>query len=270
MAKQEDLEIVLSALQLAAILQGETIEQSSHIASAFWGATTVLVGATELVGAAALLLTPEPTTITKIAGGALALHGCDTVSAGIVQVTSGQTRTTITAQGAVAAARALGVDAKASAMLGTMVDVAVPLAAGFVGAIRIAAIRRGALSLMTEEAAGGHTLARHVGRTEADLRLRLTNQPAIEAASTFKTIRDAERMVAANLRANRSAIEAWAKTAKPGKTKAFTYSAGKAIGHGVVRATGKVTDMSNVVVVLRKVVSQNRVYSCLPPIRSYE
>jgi hypothetical protein len=263
MEKEEDLEIVLSALQLAAILRGETIEPSSHIANAFWGATTVVVGATELVGAAALLLTPEPTTITKIAGGALALHGSDAISTGIVQITSGQTRTTLTAQGTVAAARALGADSATSAMLGTMVDVAVPLAAGFVGALRVAAIRRGAFSLATEEAAGGHTIARHVGRTEADLRLRLTKQPAIEAASTFKSLGDAERMVAANLRANRGAIETWAKAAKPGQTKAFSYAAGKAVGHGVVRATGKLTDMSNVVVVLRKVVSQNRVYFVL-------
>jgi hypothetical protein len=43
-------------------------------------------GALELVGAAALILTPEPTTITKIAGGALAIHGADTTSSAIVQI----------------------------------------------------------------------------------------------------------------------------------------------------------------------------------------
>lgn len=75
---------------------------------------------------------------------------------------------------------------------------------------------------------------------------------------------DAERAVSATLRANRSAIQIWAKAAKLGQTKAFQYTASKIVGYGVVRATGKLTETSRVVVVVRKVIAtNNRVYFIL-------
>lgn len=257
------LEIVLSPLQLAAILESESIDQASCTSNVFWGAATVVGGALELVGAAALLLTPEPTTVTKIAGGTLAIHGSDVVSTGLVQIASCQTRTTLTSQGVAAAAKALGADPETAANVGFAVDVAVPLAAGFVGAARALAIRRGAVSLVAEEAAGGHTIARHVGRSETQLRQRLIDQPKIPAASSFRTLGDAERAVSAALRANRSAIQAWASSATANTTKAFSYAAGRDIGYGVVRSTGQLTNMSNMTLVLRKTIVQNRVYFVL-------
>jgi hypothetical protein len=256
----EGMEIVLSPLQLAAVLENESVEESSCTSSRFWGAASVVGGALELVGAAALILTPEPTTITKVAGGTLAIHGSDTMSAGIVQIVSCQTRTTLTSQAVQAAGKALGADPQTAASVAFTIDIAVPMAAGFVGAARAIAIRRGALSLAAEEAAGGHTIARHVGRTEAQLAERLLQQPGIPAASTFKTLAQAERVVAQALRANRAAIKEWAKTAAPGTKKTFSYAAGRVIGQGIVRSTGKMTDMTNVVFVLRKVVAQNRIY----------
>ena len=93
----EGIDIVLTPLQLAAVLQGESIDKPSHLSAAFWGAASVVAGAAELVGAAALLLAPEPTMMTKLAGGALAFHGSDEISTGIVQITSGTTRSTVTA-----------------------------------------------------------------------------------------------------------------------------------------------------------------------------
>jgi hypothetical protein len=100
-----------------------------------------------------------------------------------------------------------------------VVDIAVPLAAGFVGVARAVAIRRGTISLASEEAAGGHTIACHVGRSEEQLRLRLAQQPKIPAATSFPTIREAERVVADAVRANKGAIKEWAKAAQPGQTK---------------------------------------------------
>lgn len=261
--EEDGLEIVLSPLQFAAILENDSIEESSSLTNRFWGAATVVGGALEMVGAAALLLTPEPTTITKIAGGALAVHGADTTSTGIMQVISGRTHTTLTSQAVTAAAEALGADPETASNVGFAVDIAVPLVAGFAGAARAIAIRRGAISLAAEETAGGHTIARHVGRTEAQLRARLAQQASIPAASTFKTLQEAERAVAAALRANKDAIKIWAKTANPGQTKAFAHDAGRVIGQGVVRGTGQMVNMTKMVVVVRKVIVQNRVYFVL-------
>ena len=260
---EEGLEIVLTPLQFAAILENDSIEESSSWTNRFWGAATVVGGALEITGGAVLLLTPEPTMITKLAGGTLTVHGADTTATGIMQVISGRTHTTLTSQAVTAAAEVLGADPQTAANVGFAVDIAVPLIAGFAGAARAIAIRRGAVSFAAEEAAGGHTIARHVGRTEAQLRARLAQQANIPAASTFKTLQEAERAVAAALRANKEAIKIWAKTANPGQTKAFAYDAGRIIGQGVVRSTGQMTNMTKMVVVVRKVIAQNRVYFVL-------
>ena len=45
--------------------------------------------------------------------------------------------------------------------------------------------------------------------------------------------------------------------------KAFNYQAATIVGEGVVRATGKLQQMTKLVVVLRRVQQQNRVYFIL-------
>ena len=259
----EGIELVLTSVQFAAVLENETIEESSSLSNRLWGVATLAGGALELVGAAALILTPEPTTITKIAGGTLGVHGLDTSSAGLMQIVSGRTRTTLTSQAVASAAEALGADPKSAASVGMAVDIAVPLLAGFAGLLRALAIRRGAISLVAAEAEGGHTIARHIGLTEAQLNQRLTQQLKIPAASTFKTLKDAERFVGDAVRANKSSIKDWAKGALPGQNKAFIYNAGRPVGHGVVRGVGKIQDMSKLVIVVQKVKESNRVYFVL-------
>jgi hypothetical protein len=51
--------------------------------------------------------------------------------------------------------------------------------------------------------------------------------------------------------------------ANPGEKEVFHYTTAKFVGHGVVRATGKLTDTCSVVVVLKKVVANNRLYIVL-------
>lgn len=263
MANEEGLEIILTPIQLAAILENESIEESATFSNRLWGAATLAGGAIELVGAAVLILVPEPTTVTKIAGGTLGVHGVDTATTGIMQIVSGRTRTTLTSQAVSAAAEALGASPDTAATVGMAIDIAVPMLAGFAGAARAFAIRRGAISLVAEEAAGGHTIARHVGRTEAQLRARLAAEPRLVAASTFRNLKEAETVVASALRANSASIKTWASSASVGQTKAFSYSAGKVIGEGVVRSSGQLQNMSNMVVVVRKVQVQNRLYFVL-------
>lgn len=63
--------------------------------------------------------------------------------------------------------------------------------------------------LAADEAAGGHTLARHVGLTDRQLAERLRREPSIGAASTFVDRQSAERAVAATLERHRARIERW-------------------------------------------------------------
>ena len=88
-------------------------------------------------------------------------------------------------------------------------------------------------------------------------------QKKIPVASTFRTLKDAERAVAEAIRANKNAIKEWAKTAMAGQTKSFPYNANRVIGEGVVRSTGQLQKMTKMVVVIRKVQEQNRIYFIL-------
>ena len=226
MTDSEGLQVVLTPVQLAALLEGEDFEGEGTLSNRLWGAAALAGGAIELIGAAALLLTPEPTMVTKIAGGTLAIHGADTTSTALVQIVSGRTRITLTSQAATAAAEALGAEPSTAASVGIAIDIAVPLLAGFAGAARVIAIRRGVVSLVAEESAGGHTIARHVARTEAQLQARLATQKAIPVASSFRSLEDAERVVSLTIRANKGIIKEWAKSALSGQTKAISFEAG--------------------------------------------
>lgn len=260
----QGVQIVLTPLQLAAVLTEETVDEAPALSDRMWGVGKLLVGALELIGAGGLLLAPEPTAATKVAGVALGAHGLDTSSSAVRQIATGRDTATLTAEAAESLSSALGAHPKTAEMIGLGADMAVPLIAGGIGALRALAIRRGAISLAAQEAAGGHTISRHVGQTAQQLRARLARQPGIPAASTFRTLADAERHVSAALRSNRAAIEAWARAASPGgRPFTVTYQATTVVGEGVVRATGQLQQMTKLVVVLRRVQQQNRAYFVL-------
>ena len=60
--------------------------------------------------------------------------------------------------------------------------------------------------LRAHEDAGGHTIARHVGKTDAELLARISNNPGISGASTFTTRASAETAVSEVIAANSSAV----------------------------------------------------------------
>jgi len=259
----DGLTIALTPVQLATVLAEGSFEEPT-LANRAWGVAGAVFGTLEVLGGGALLLAPEPTALTKIGGATLGAHGIDTFQAGIRQAWTGLQTDTVTSDGTTALAEALGVDSATAERIGDGVDLVVPIAvAGALAAARIAAVRSGRISLAVHEAQGGHTIARHVGRTEAQLRARLASQKGIPAASTFETLADAERAVAAGLRGNRIAVAQWAEGAAVGATKAFAWNAGTPIGVGVVRATGLLTKMQKVRIVLRKEAVQGKLYYIL-------
>jgi hypothetical protein len=121
----------------------------------------------------------------------------------------------------------------------------------------------GAIDLAAEEAAGGHTIAQHVGKTEEDLRLRLEREPHIPAASSFRNLGEAERFVDEALRAKAPLIERWLRRARPGERFPVYGRADGIAGYGIPRATGELEPMSRVVVVLKKTEDPDRPYIVL-------
>lgn len=263
---QPGLSIVLSPVQLAAIMQGQTIDESEIRWNRIKGGMQLLFGGMEMAGAAALIVTPEPTMLTKVGGVVLAAHGSDTISTGLRQVWSGQPEETLTAQMTTTAASLAGASPGTARQIGQAVDIAVPLLVGSTaGAARAASIRAGRISLIAEEAAGGHTIARHIGKTEAELRARLAAQTRIPAASSFRAVAEAERAISQALRANSRTIETWARNA-PINGRPFAlpaFETGASVGYGVPRATGALQEMTKVIVVLRKISNSGKQYFVL-------
>jgi len=267
--EEDALSIVMTPVQLAAVLSGQPINEKETLTNRLWGGVTLLAGSLELVGAGALLLVPEPTMATKVGGVALGVHGSDTASTGLWQIWTGLPQRTLTNQAAAEVAKIFVTDTATTETIGTGVDIAVPLIVSLgVGAARLAAVRVGRISLIEHEAVagsrlGGHTMLKHIGKTEAEMRGRLFAQPRITAVSTFKTLEVAERTLYEAMKANRAAIEAWARAASPGATEAFYYMAASPVGQGVVRATNTMVQMNKVKFVLKMQQYNGKLYYIL-------
>ncbi|MFA5123676.1 RNase A-like domain-containing protein [Zavarzinia sp.] len=254
---EDGLTVAITPVQLAAIFVGEEIWAGETRSNRLWGGLKAIGGALELLGAGALLVTPDPSLVTKAGGVALGAHGIDTVQSGLRQAWSGRDTAGLTEAGVTELALGLGASPDNAHRVAVGIDIAVPFAVtAALGVVRVLAIRGGRISLAANEAAqgsrlGGHTIAKHVAMPEMELRARLAASPALKAASTFRSLDVAERTLYQALRANRAMIEAWARSAVPGSRRAFEFTAREVVGEGVVRASGKLETMRRVRFVLK-------------------
>ena len=105
-----------------------------------------------------------------------------------------------------------------------------------------------------DEARGGHTLARHVGRSDAELKERLRREPNISAASTYRDRATAERVVARALALDRARVDQWlARTgSRPNLVIDYRDVTGEEpIGRSLPRRSSRPLSCSDAVVVLR-------------------
>jgi hypothetical protein len=71
--------------------------------------------------------------------------------------------------------------------------------------------------LAAHEAAGGHTLARHVGRTATQLDARLAAEPHLRMASSFATQAEAEAAATTIMSQNAARIAEWVSAGAQGR-----------------------------------------------------
>jgi hypothetical protein len=262
-ADEEGLRLVLTPVQLSAMLMGEHINPHEMMINRFWGAARVVGGALEMVTGSALLLTPEPTMVTKVGGVLLAAHGIDDSSTGLRQLWTGESEKSLTQRAGEGVAYTLGANQAQAERTGIVLDVAVPLVvAGVVGAARVMSIRSGRIALAEHEAMGGHTILKHVGKTEAELRARLVAEPRIPAAGSFSSLRIAESVISDAMRKEAPLIRQWAAGPQL-RPYRFSYLAGKDVGYGVVRATGSLAKMNKIRVVLKATQVNGKLYFIL-------
>lgn len=98
--------------------------------------------------------------------------------------------------------------------------------------------------LQQQENAGGHTIARHVGRTDQQLVERLINSPRISAASTYPDLATATTNIQAALTANATNLNSWASEVAVGEKRAVNYQAGAVIGR-VASRPASLSNMAN-------------------------
>ncbi|NUX54205.1 RNase A-like domain-containing protein [Paraburkholderia youngii] len=251
----EGVKVVLSAPQLAAVLSRQSISQSEMLSNRLWGGLQVVGGVLEMVGAGALCALPDPTMASKAGCVVFGVHGSDSAAAGLRQVWTGRDTATLTQRGATKLAEAMRASPDMASNIGLSLDIAVPFGfAGSIKAARAARVTMGRIRLDMHEAKagsriGGHTLLKHVGRTEAQLRERLRLEPERKVVSSFANLEDAEWAISETIRANASQIHTWTKA--PNRVLTLRRDVGRKVGYALVRKTDRLVDSSKVEVVLK-------------------
>ncbi len=105
--------------------------------------------------------------------------------------------------------------------------------------------------LAHDEAQGGHTIARHVGRSDADLRARLRRDPGISAASTYTDLPAAEHAIADALAASGGTVRRWEGRSGSRPNLVVDYTASAPVGRTLRRGARASEPCAHAVVVLR-------------------
>lgn len=105
--------------------------------------------------------------------------------------------------------------------------------------------------LRADEARGGHTIARHVGRSDDQLRQRLRDEPDISAASSYTDLPTAQQAVGAVLAAKSAELRKWEQRSGSRLNLVLRLDLHEVIGRSIEQGESRASDCTNAVVVLR-------------------
>lgn len=108
-----------------------------------------------------------------------------------------------------------------------------------------------ARDLSQDDEQGGHTLRKHVAKTDNELRQRLAREHNLSAASTYTDRESAERVVGTTLNLQRDKIQRWLDAGTEHPNLVLEYNAEKPIGRTLRRSSATSITCSRAVVVLR-------------------
>ena len=270
----DDIKIVMSPVQLTAVLSDKSITEGENLSNRLYGGLNLALGTLELTGATALCMVPEPTGLTKAACVVVGAHSLDSINAAANQVLTGRDTRTATFRATAALAKQLGAGDKTAMNIGLTIDLSVPMSFAIAaGAARVTSVRFGKLKLAQHEAvkgikAGGHTIAKHVNISEADLLARLAQSSKMPLASSFVNIEQAERFISAGLKANRWKIIYWA-AAKSESILELTWQARTVVGYGFRQGNTTRLNAYAVRIVLHRKVFNGKPYYLLTSYPSF-
>jgi hypothetical protein len=107
--------------------------------------------------------------------------------------------------------------------------------------------------LAIDESMGGHTLARHVGKSDAELGERLRHEPQISSASTYTDRATAERVVGVALATSSRKLDAWEHRhgRRPNLALYYEDRSNHSIGRSLSRGQPASTPCDRAIIVLR-------------------
>jgi Bacterial CdiA-CT RNAse A domain len=121
--------------------------------------------------------------------------------------------------------------------------------------------------LSADEEMGGHTLQRHIGRTDTELRERLERERHISAASTYTDRATAEHVIAEAIRRNQDRIQRWLERPGGHPNLVLDYYGDQPVGRVLNRGESQSVPCSNAVVVLKWAESRYYVLTSYPECR---
>jgi CDI toxin RNase A-like protein len=105
--------------------------------------------------------------------------------------------------------------------------------------------------LSADEAMGGHTLARHVGKTDDELRERLRREPSISSASTYTDRATAEFVVGQALSSAPRGFASWRRRTGRRANFVIHFGADRVIGRTIARGRLEATPCERALIVVR-------------------
>jgi len=108
-----------------------------------------------------------------------------------------------------------------------------------------------ARDLSADEAMGGHTLARHIGKSDDELRARLRHEPDISSASTYTDLATAEAVVGEAMASAGPPFEVWRNRTGRRPNFVLHFAAGRVIGRSIARERHEPVPCEHALVVVR-------------------
>jgi len=262
MDQDEGLTFALSPVQVTAIVNHSTVSRGETISNRLWGGLGMVSGIVEIFGAGILCIVPEPTMMTKAGCIIVGTHSLDTINASLKQVLTGQKNTTATEQLARKAFLGLGVNTEIAYVVGVTVDLAIPFAfASMAGAVRVASVYAGRINLLEHEGSSlGHSIARHVGQTPEQLIARLSGGSSPVRASSFRNIKEAEKLITDVLSTNSHRIKTTIGHMLPESKLPLEKKFSRAVGTYIDKGSTEIRQAHTVRVIIKARKFNNKLY----------
>ena len=122
--------------------------------------------------------------------------------------------------------------------------------------------------LSQDEAAGGHVLRKHVGRTDDELRERLNHERNISGSSTYTDRSTAEHAIGAAIATSQDRIQRWLSRSGGRPNLVLDYDSRQPIGRTINRGDSQSRPCSHALVVLKYSAPGYYVLTSYPECRS--